>query len=414
MAKTKIDKLPSLRACRKLGRLDGREGLPDLAVTAPHSPFLAELKSIGEQHISQVTQSLSNSLTNFESTNADSRGKHSVYENRIANLNSDLRDTEREIAIIRDDYRGSKDESASSRVSDRRYLTGIWYLLIVSLTVLGEVVITYPAFTELFQDTIIVAILATLAASAMTISYSHILGLSLKRNDDKKRRQPRWVMPALLVSSIPLFGLILSLSNVRARKFSPVNNNNSESQLIDQLSVDSFGSSEVPSPEATGLPLDSTIPVDPLADSGFGLSSQNDISPSMSFEAPISYLGVFLLFAFLQLALMAVATFASYHHFSNSVAEEEKLNATLTKQRKVLEGSISAKTRLEKELDNSNLKRSAIVDSHKAQVENIERKVLARAQAFWGANIRQRSDSPLAKSREFLNPNLEKPEWMED
>ena len=111
---------------------------------------------------------------------------------------------------------------------------------------------------------------------------------------------------------------------------------------------------------------------------------------------------------------MAVATFASYHHFSNSLAEEEKLNALLKKGRKKLEKALSTKTRLEKDLENAENRRLEVIASHRAEVENIERRVLARSQAFWGANIRQRSDSPLAKSREFATPNLDRPDWMNE
>ena len=66
MAKVKIDKLSSLRMSRKIGRLDGREGLPDLSVTKPHSPFLAELKSVGEPHFSQVSQNRSKKLSSLD------------------------------------------------------------------------------------------------------------------------------------------------------------------------------------------------------------------------------------------------------------------------------------------------------------------------------------------------------------
>jgi len=407
VARKNLDKLPSLRISRKIGKLDGREGLPDLNVENPHSPFLAELKHVGEQHISQVSQSLSSALTELDNEKSSNQASQSAYERKIKDLLSDVSVVEQDLEINRIDYRGTESESASSRVSDKRYLTGIWYSSIVFLTVIGEVVITYPAFTELFQDTILVAVLATLSASAMTISYSHILGLSLKRNDDKKRRQPRWVMPSLLLSGIPILGLVFALSNVRARKFAPEEIQIDQTNNVDQLSQLDSGSNL----EGDALNEDSSIGIDPLGGADDGLSGGTDLLNNNLFEAPIGYWGAFFLFAFLQLALMAVATFASYHHFSNSLAEEERLKNLLAKVRKQVEEAISKKTKLEKDFENSENRRGDLVTSHKSEVENIERKVLARAQAFWGANIRQRSDSPLAKSREFTTPNLQKPDW---
>jgi len=407
VARKNLDKLPSLRVSRKLGKLDGREGLPDLNVENPHSPFLAELKHVGEQHISQVSQSLSTALTELDNEKSSNQASQSAYERKIKDLLFDVGVVEQDLEMNRNDYRGTELESASSRVSDKRYLSGIWYSTIVLLTVIGEVVITYPAFTELFQDTILVAVLATLAASAMTISYSHILGLSLKRNDDKKRRQPRWVMPSLLFCGIPLLGLVFSLSNVRAEKFAPEEirvNQTSEADQLGQLDESSGF-------EGDTLSEDPSMEIDPLGAADEGLSGGNDLLSNSIVDAPIGYWGAFLLFAFLQLALMAVATFASYHHFSNSITEEERLRKLLAKVRKQVEEAISKKTKLEKDYEHSESRRSEIVASHKSEVENIERRVLARAQAFWGANIRQRSDSPLAKSREFTTPNLQKPDW---
>ena len=182
----------------------------------PRSPFLLELKSVGEQHITQVTQSRTERLSSFDDDLATNIANQAALERNISDIGSDIASYEDETNRLKADYRGKESDSESSRVSDRRYLDGYLYFIIIAVTIVGEVVITYPAFTEIFQDLVLVAVLATIAASAMTISYSHILGLSLKRNDDKKRRQPRWVMPTLLTSSIPVLGLIYTLSNVRA------------------------------------------------------------------------------------------------------------------------------------------------------------------------------------------------------
>ena len=48
---------------------------------------------------------------------------------------------------------------------------------------------------------------------------------------------------------------------------------------------------------------------------------------------------------------------------------------------------------------------------YSAEIVNIKKKVEARAQAFWGTNIRQRADSPNAKSRRFEAPILKMPDW---
>lgn len=413
MANVKIDKLVSLRMSRKIGRLDGREGLPDLSVTTPHSPFLAELKNIGEQHFSKVSESRTESLSSLDDALGKNSANQAALEQRMSDINRDIATHEDELNRIKDDYRGNESDSVSSRVADKRYIEGFVYFIIVFVTIVGEVVITYPAFTELFQDTIFVAVIATIAASAMTISYSHILGLTLKRNDDKKRRQPRWVMPTLLIASIPILGLIATLSNVRAKKFA------------DEPPTDS--SSSLPEDSLGNLTESSELGVDPSSNSSEGLDVNDDSTDLSNIPGeeiftpgdteflgspPLTFLAVFALFAFLQLALVAVATFASYHHFSNSLSEVKRISGEIKKLRKKISIAIIEKTKLEKSLENAENKKKKIFESHKAQILNIERKVRARSQAFWGANIRQRSDSPLAKSREFPPPHLDLPDWM--
>ena len=62
-------------------------------------------------------------------------------------------------------------------------------------------------------------------------------------------------------------------------------------------------------------------------------------------------------------------------------------------------------------LEASPQKGKQLMLEHSAEILNIKKKVEARAQSFWGSNIRQRADSPNAKSRKFEAPNLKKPDW---
>lgn len=57
-------------------------------------------------------------------------------------------------------------------------------------------------------------------------------------------------------------------------------------------------------------------------------------------------------------------------------------------------------------LESTNQRDKQLILEHSAQILNINKKVESRAQAFWGTNIRQRADSPNAKSRRFEAPEL--------
>ena len=391
----KIDKLPSARLSRKIGRLDGREGLPELQAEQPHSPFLEELATIGEQHFAQTTESLNVAFTNLSLQNGQFKAKK-------AELLQSQVDTEKDVAVtedlrqrLSDEYLGTENQSQASRITDRRFLSSALYYPILLVTIIGEVVITYPAFETLFGEAGTNAILTTLAASAMTISFSYLLGLVLKRNDDKKRLLQRWVLPTVLSCSVFIIGLVTSLSHLRAVNFSTEEGTSS-------VDLGASGSSILPG----------DIGSDVNSDLVGATVEQSSPILTQGYEAALSYWWAFSLFLFLQLALIIVATLGEYFHYSHLLSEQKRVMKILEKLRKKREALINEIDQITSTLEATPQKEKQLVLDYSAEIVNIKKKVEARAQAFWGANIRQRSDSPLAKSREFPPPDLELPDWM--
>jgi hypothetical protein len=390
----KIDKLPSARLSRKTGRLDGREGLPELQAEQPHSPFLEELATIGEQHFAQTTESLNVAFTNLSLQNGQFKAKK-------AELLQSQVDTEKDVAVtedlrqrLSDEYLGTENQSQASRITDRRFLSSALYYPILLITIIGEVVITYPAFETLFGEAGTNAILTTLAASAMTISFSYLLGLVLKRNDDKKRLLQRWVLPTVLSCSVFIIGLVTSLSHLRAVNFSTEEGNSS-------VDLGASGSSILPG----------DIGSDVNSDLVGATVEQSSPILTQGYEAALSYWWAFSLFLFLQLALIIVATLGEYFHYSHLLSEQKRVMKILEKLRKKRESLINEIDQITSALEASPQKEKQLVLEYSAEIVNIKKKVEARAQAFWGTNIRQRADSPNAKSRRFEAPSLKMPDW---
>ena len=393
----KIDKLPSPRLSRKIGRLDGRESLPELQTEKPHSPFLEELATIGEQHFAQITESLNSGFSNLIVQNGQRRAKR-------AELLQTQRDNEKDIEItedlrqrLSDEYLGTDNQSQASRITDRRFLSGVFYYPIILVTIIGELVITYPAFESLFGDAQIVAILTTFAASAMTISFAYILGLVLKRNDDKKRLLQRWVLPSVLSCSVFIIGLVISLSHLRARKFT----------TEDGAAVIDLGASG-----SSILPGD----IGASADSDLVGATVEQSAPviSQGYDAALSYSWALALFIFLQLALIVVATLGEYFHYSHLQGEQKRVMKILADLRKKRERLVNEIDQIGSTLDSTSQKEKQLILKHSAEIVNVKKKVESRAQAFWGTNIRQRADSPNAKSRRFDAPNLKMPDWFNE
>jgi len=392
----KVDKLPSARLSRKTGRLDGREGLPELQADEPHSPFLQELATIGEQHFAKTTEQLNNAIKSL-------MGDLSRVKALRTELNQSKVDTEKEIKraeeisdFIDAEYSGSDDQSAASKVTDRRYLPGYFYYPIILVTIIGELVITYPAFETIFADIPLFAILTTFAASAMTVSYAYVLGITLKRKDDRKRLLQRWVLPTVLGASIFFISLVASLSHLRARNFS----------AAESIPTALEGGSQ-----------NSILPgaIDEGIDSGL-IGEEPATSSTMAIEnydSVLSYTWAFFLFFSLQMALIAVATLGEYFHYSLLEAERKsniKLIKKLRKRREKLLGKIDE---LDSRLASTDKDRQQLRFQYSAEISNIKKKVEARAQAFWGSNIRQRADSPNARSRRFSAPGLKSPDWVD-
>jgi len=390
----KIDRLPSARLSRKIGRLDGREGLPELQAEKPHSPFLEELATIGEQHFAQTTESLNAAFTSLSTKNGQLKAKKTELLQSQADNEKDIAITEDLRLRLSDEYLGNENQSHASKITDRRFLSGAFYYPIILITIIGELVITYPAFESLFGDSQVVAVLTTFAASAMTIAFSYLLGLVLKRNDDKKRLLQRWVLPSVLSCSIFIMGLVVSLSHLRATKFTTEDG----TAAID---LGASGSSILPSDAGSD------------ANSGLVGGTIEQLTPAIiqGYEAALTYWWAFALFLFLQLALIVVATLGEYFHYSHLQGEQKRVMKNLEALRKKRESLINEIDQITSTLESTPQKEKQLVLEHSAEIFNIKKKVEARAQAFWGTNIRQRADSPNAKSRRFEAPSLQMPDW---
>jgi hypothetical protein len=391
----KVDKLPSGRQSRKNGRLDGREGLPDLAPDKPHSPFLEELANIGEQFFAQVTEKLNNAFTSLSLENGKLAARKAQLEQASLDNEKDVASTEDLQRRLAEEYLGSENQSQASRITDRRFLSGALYYPIIIITIIGELVITFPAFETLFGDSLVVAVLTTFAASAMTIAYAYILGLVLKRNDDKKRLLQRWVLPTVLSCSVFVFGLIIALSHLRASKFTAEDGG---AALTD---LGASGSSILPGDTGTGLDSDLV-----------GEVVEQAAPPiAITYDAALTYPWAFALFVFLQMALIVVATLGEYFHYSHLHGEQKRVKKELEKLRKSREGFISEIDQIVSSMESSNQRKQQLILEHSAAVLAVKKKVEARTQAYWGTNIRQRADSPNARSRRFEAPPLKTPDW---
>lgn len=392
----KVDRLPSARMSRKTGRLDGREGLPEIQAEVPHSPFLQELATIGEQHFAKITEELNISIGKLASEQIKNKAKRSELIQSKTDTESEINKAEKLSKELDAEFAGNEDQSPASKVTDRRYLSGYLYYPIILITIIGELVITFPAFESIFQDNTEFAILTTFAASAMTVAYAYVLGLTLKRKDDKRRLLQRWVLPAVLSASVFFISLVAALSHLRAQNFSTSNDSAISDDGLLQDSSLSGSIDEGLNNDLVGL--DESLPSNLEA---------------LNYDSVLSYGWAFFLFFALQMSLIAVATLGEYFHYSQLEVEKKKNLRLLKKLRKHRERLIGQIDKIEARLASAEGDLQQLRLQFAAEISNIKKKVEARTQAFWSANIRQRADSPNAKSRKFSAPEMIAPDWVE-
>lgn len=419
----KIDRIVSLRGSRKLGKADGRESLPDLSVAEPHSPFIDELLNLGQQKCEYIAQKRSAAKAKANEQHGARFGEVHARNSEIADIESDINFTNSKLLNLDLEYEGHEGESNSSRVSTRRYLSGIWYYPILIVSIVGEIVITRPAFETLFQDNFVFALLSTLAASAMSIGFAHIFGIALKRSDDRRRKQPNWVLKTLIASSVIIVALAVALSIVRANSFKATDlifdsNQIEKTTGNDQLSSDianldspSVSEGDVGNGDEEQDPLlqENTEASDPI---------NPDIQDQITFLSDtgggLGFWSVFFLFLTIQLSLLMVATLCSYFHYSSLIPEQKRYRKSLAKLRKDLERSRKQLHLTQQKIDKFEEENLTIDELFSSQLRTSQDQVKARAQAYWGANIRERSDSPGARSRHFNSPELTFPAWYRE
>lgn len=411
----KIDKLPTTRLSRKTGRLDGREGLPDLRTEKPHSPFLGELTAVGGQHFAATSDSLNLSLLKFAAENDSLSAQRIKLNQSKEDIAGDITGIEKLCTLLDDEYIGSENQSQASKITDRRFLPSWLYIAIIAISIAGEVFITYPAFNELFGEGSVVSIITTLAASAMSVGYAFILGLTLKRHDDKKRLLQRWVLPTVLGCSVFIIGLATTLSHLRAQKFNEPPPFTSEAPVTEALPE------SLPEALPESLPgdlIEVAPPVIPETDDDISTLLPGTVEDTAFFGevlptgGNLTYLWALSLFLFLQLSLVLIAALGEYFHYSYIANEQRRIKKMLNKLRKTQGKIIKQIGQITATLNSISEREKQIRLKHSAIITIIKKKVESRFQAYWGVNIRQRADSPDAKSRKFEPLTLDNPDWF--
>ena len=198
------------------GRRDGKSEKPTIDWGANSVPFLIELykRAMERARIlqSETRIGLGNSIRQ-----AVSRDDRLLFlKSQINFQNSKAEGVVKRANSIQAQIDGYVEENPVGRFARLRAIPDIVYFPVLLLLASGEILITAPALIELFNDLEWVAYIIAGAVGLLTVTFAHILGISLKMKLDRHRPQEGWVIKLLIPLSTVVFIAVIILAILRA------------------------------------------------------------------------------------------------------------------------------------------------------------------------------------------------------
>lgn len=198
------------------GRRDGKSEKPTTEWGANSVPFLIELYKRAMER-AKILQSDTRINLGNAIRQAVSRDDRLMFlESQISFQNSKAEGSIQRANSIQAQIDGYIEENPIGRFARLRAIPDVVYFPVLFLLASGEVLITYPALIELFNDLEWVAYIIAGAVGLLTVVFAHILGISLKMKLDRHRPQEGWVIKLLIPLSTVVFIAVVILAVLRA------------------------------------------------------------------------------------------------------------------------------------------------------------------------------------------------------
>lgn len=198
------------------GRRDGKSEKPTTEWGANSVPFLIELYKRAMER-AKILQSDTRINLGNAIRQAVSRDDRLMFlESQISFQNSKAEGSIQRANSIQAQIDGYIEENPIGRFARLRAIPDVVYFPVLFLLASGEVLITYPALIELFDDLEWVAYIIAGAVGLLTVVFAHILGISLKMKLDRHRPQEGWVIKLLIPLSTVVFIAVVILAVLRA------------------------------------------------------------------------------------------------------------------------------------------------------------------------------------------------------
>jgi len=198
------------------GRRDGKSEKPTTEWGANSVPFLIELYKRAMER-AKILQSDTRVTLGNALRQAVSRDDRLLFlKSQMSFQNSKAEGSFQRANLIQAQIDGYVEENPVGRFARLRAIPDVVYFPVLLLLASGEVLITAPALTELFNDLEWVAYIIAGAVGLLTVVFAHILGISLKMKLDRHRPQEGWVIKLLFPLSTVVFMAVIILAVLRA------------------------------------------------------------------------------------------------------------------------------------------------------------------------------------------------------
>lgn len=342
---------------RDRGLRDGKGEKPAPEWGANSVPFLSELHKKAIKKISEMTRSSRSNLNSLVEQSLDRNDRVETIKNEKILLDSKYAYAAGRVKAFQDTLDGYNDENPIGRFARTKNIADSLYYPALLVLGAGEVFITAPALTNLFNEKYFLNLnfdwLIAFSVGLLTILTAHILGVSLKLKLDRHRPQEAWVIKLLYPLGVFVFVAVIALAFLRA------------GQVVEQLPGDFF--------------------------------IQGDLGKQLFLLA---------FFIFLQFSFIAVATHLAFLHYSkiehdlrHAKKELKKIESEIHKANKELAELVSVSYITEENVELASKMLGAELDV-------VRSAYLAAAAVYADANIHARRDDINAAHPSLIPPTL--------
>lgn len=207
---------------KRRGRTHGKQGMPHAQWGERPVPYLEVLHSRYSRKIELLDQKLRIIEGQSLSTRDSDLANRVALRNEIAQLEVQAKQLHKDLQDLQSEKHGSEVENPGGRAARRRHVPVWLYVITLIALAAGEYLVTVPAVELVINDEGIKAYAITASFAALSITFAHILGMTMKLHVDRQDPQPVWQLRGMGLLALALIIVVFQLSDLRSQSIESI------------------------------------------------------------------------------------------------------------------------------------------------------------------------------------------------